>query len=71
MRGDRLEVSVSFDDPPAPQSLPCGNAALRSLTKGSDFARSRTLPKGVVAFVASELLAELATIDATLRGGSA
>ncbi len=58
-------------DRPVPQSLSCGNAALRSLAKGSDFARSRTLPKGVVAFVASELLAELATIDATLRGGSA
>jgi hypothetical protein len=52
---------------PAPQSLPCG-AALRSLAKGSDFARSRTLPKGVAAFVASELLAAPATIDTTLPG---
>jgi hypothetical protein len=41
-----------------------------STSSFSDLVRSRTFRKGVAAFVASELLAKLATIDATLRGCS-
>jgi hypothetical protein len=61
-RHDRNDVRHDRPDPPGEAPAPTS----RDLPR-----RSRTLPKGVVAFVASELLAELATIDATLRGGSA